>query len=203
MFLVLIFGQSVAGYRTENQDLRDHKQPEISYSVYVSSGTFAEKVFENWESEFLQMGWYILLTVWLFQKGSAESKDPDAGEAVDEDPKKKANDLNAPWPVRREGVVRALYSHSLSIAFILMFLLSFAGHAIGGTSDFNEEQRMHGGESVSVAEFVRTSQFWDQSLQNWQSEFLAVFAIVVLSIFLREKGSPESKPVAAPHSETG
>jgi hypothetical protein len=159
---------------------------------------------ENWESEFFQMGWYVLLTVFLFQKGSSESKKPDEKEPVDRDPRQSKNKKDAPWPVRKGGFVLKLYENSLSLAFLLLFLLSFFLHALGGARVYNEEQAQHGGELVSSTwQYMGTSRFWFESFQNWQSEFLAIFAMVVLSIWLRQKGSPESKPVDAPHSQTG
>jgi hypothetical protein len=144
-----------------------------------------------------------VLTVFLFQKGSSESKDPDKEEEVDRDPRKSRDDPEAPWPVRRGGIVLKLYEHSLLIAFTLLFLLSFALHATGGLEHYNSEQREHGQPTVTLTEYVTGSRFWFESFQNWQSEFLSVLAIVFLSIWLRERGSPESKPVDAPHDETG
>jgi len=165
---------------------------------------FGETVFENWESEFLQMGFYVILTVFLFQKGSAESKDPDGAEEVDEDPEAHRDDEDVPPPVRKGGWTLSLYKSSLSLAFLLLFLISFIGHAASGARKYNEEQLEHGSaEQVGTLGYMGTPQFWYESFQNWQSEFLAVLAIVVLSIWLRQWGSPESKPVHAPHSDTG
>jgi hypothetical protein len=149
------------------------------------------------------MGAYVLLTVWLFQRGSAESKDPDAEEEVDEDPRLHQHDPDVPGPVRQGGLLLTLYQHSLALALGLLFLLSFVGHALSGTTQYNEEQRTHGQPPVSVLQYVGTSRFWFESFQNWQSEFLAVGALVVFSIWLRERGSPESKPVHSPHADTG
>ena len=202
-FLLFIVGQSLAGHRAYNAEQQDHDQPTVAFGEYLTSGHFVEATFENWESEFLQMGAYVLLTVWLRQKGSPESKKLDGDEPVDEDPAKHRADPDAPWPVRRGGVVLALYKNSLSIAFLLLFLLSWWFHAMGGAREYSEEQQAHGGQPVTMTEFVKTSEFWFQSLQNWQSEFLAVASLVGLSIYLRQQGSPESKPVHAPHSETG
>jgi hypothetical protein len=202
LFAITLAGQAVAGFRHENEERREHGQSPQAFSGYLRSPAFLEATAENWESEFLQMGFYVLLTVFLFQKGSAESKDPDKKEEVDRDP--DPHRKGAPWPVKRGGIVLRLYSHSLLIAFLLLFLLSFAMHAIGGAGEYNEEQRLHDQpERVSVIGYMRTSRFWFESLQNWQSEFLAVLSIVVLSIFLRQHGSPESKPIDAAHSETG
>jgi hypothetical protein len=201
LFLVFLLGQSVAGWRTFNEEQRDHGEAAVSYGAYFSEGHFYQATFENWESEFLQMALYVLLTVFLYQKGSAESKDPDSPEEVDADPLLHRADPNAPWPVRRGGLWLAVYSHSLSIA-LLLFAGSFVGHALGGLAAYNGERAAHGDAPVALAGYVGSSQFWFESFQNWQSEFLAVYALVTLSIWLREKGSPESKPVAAPHDQT-
>lgn len=158
---------------------------------------------ENWESEFLQMGLYVALTIFLYQKGSSESKDPDKQAEVDRDPRKSRNKKDAPWPVRKGGWVLSIYEHSLTLAFLILFLISFSLHALGGQRLFNEERQLEGEPPLSYFEFLGTSRFWFESFQNWQSEFLAIFAMVVLSIWLRQRGSPESKPVDAPHSETG
>jgi hypothetical protein len=203
LFMVILIGQSVVGHAVKNEDLLDHGQAPISYPQYLTDGHFTEAVFENWESEFLQMAAFVVFTVFLRQKGSPESKDLRGEEPVDRDPQQSRRRKNAPWPVRRGGLWLRLYENSLSLALILLFAFSFAMHAIGGAAEYSSEQLEHGGEAVGPLAFVTTSQFWFESLQNWQSEFLAVGALVVLSVYLRQKGSPESKPVDAPHSETG
>ena len=208
LFLVTLAGQSVAGFLEYNQGQREHGEPTVRYGEYLGTGHFTESVFENWESEFLQMGLYVFLTVFLVQRGSAESKKPEdeleeGPEEIDEDPAEHRHDPDAPWPVRRGGLVLKLYEYSLSLAFLLLFLVSFAGHAVGGAMEYNAEQTEHGGEPVSVLGYVATARFWFESLQNWQSEFLAVASIVLLSVWLRQRGSPESKPVHAPMGQTG
>jgi len=203
LFLCSLIGQSLAGERDYNQDQREHDQPAVTYGEYLRSDAFVEATFENWESEFLQMAIYVLLTALLVQRGSAESKDPDKEKDVDEDPKLHRNDPAAPWPVRRGGVALGLYNHSLALALTLLFIVSFALHAVGGAGEYSQEQMAHGQQGVSVLRYLTTSRMWFESLQNWQSEFLSVAAIVVLSIFLRQRGSPESKPVAASHASTG
>lgn len=202
-FFVCLFGQTVTGYEVYNKERQEHRQSAVSMPAYLTSGHFGEAVFENWESEFLQMAAYVLLTVFLFQKGSAESKDPDATEKSDEKPESKSSDSNAPWPVRHGGFILTLYKNSLLIAFAFLFLMSFALHAVEGARENCREGTVHQQGCESFQEYVTGSQFWFESFQNWQSEFLAVGSIVVLSIFLRQQGSPESKPVAAPHSTTG
>jgi hypothetical protein len=202
LFFFFLLGHSVAGHRTFNAEQEAHGEAKVGYGEYLTDGHFFESVFENWESEFLQMGAFIVLTVFLVQKGSAESKKPDERNDVDEDPRSQPERADAPWPVRRGGPWLRLYENSLLVAFALLFLGSILGHAFGGVSEYNSERQAHGEPAVSVAEYVRSSQFWFESFQNWQSEFLAVGSIVVLTVFLRQRGSPESKPVAAPHAET-
>lgn len=203
LFVVFLVAQSVTGYRVDNNDRQEHGKPTIGFSDYLTSGHFIEATFENWESEYLQMGAYVFLTAFLVQRGSAESKDPDKEEPVDEDPRQERHRPDAPWAVRHGGVVLTLYEHSLTIVLVLLFLFSFIMHAIGGAQEYSQEQLAHGGQAVSTIEFLQAPEFWFQSFQNWQSEFLAVASLVLLSIFLRQRGSPESKPVAAAHSETG
>jgi hypothetical protein len=202
IFLVLLFLQSLAGWRVSNADDAEHHQPTQSYGRYLHSAHFAEATFENWESEFLQMGAYVAFTAFLIQRGSPDSEQPD-GDPSDADPREASDDPDAPWPVRRGGLALKLYEHSLSSALLLLFLVSFVGHVLGGHAEYNQEQMAHGEAPVSLWSFLTSAQLWFQSMQNWQSEFLAVFALATLSIFLRERGSPESKPVAAPHAETG
>jgi hypothetical protein len=201
-FLACWGGQTWSGFLAWNEELAEHSRAQLSLGAYLRSGHFLEATFENWESEFLQMGLFVLLTVRLFQRGSSESKDPDAKEPVDDEPHGKQR-ASAPWPVRRGGLALKLYEHSLSGALLLAFAAAFLLHAFGGLSHLNEERALDGQPPESLGEYVGSSRFWYESLQNWQSEFLAVLAIVVLSIFLRERGSPQSKPVAAPHGETG
>lgn len=191
--------QTVAGWSVFNDEQKDHGERMVGFADYLASAHFLEATAENWESEFLQMGMYVFLTVFLFQRGSAESKSPDKKEDVDEVPSKPGPD--APSPVRKGGWIMTLYSYSLSLAFLLLFLASFAIHAISGAGLDNAERAAHGQAPQTVLEFMSSSQFWFEAMQNWQSEFLAVFSIVVLSIFLRQKGSPESKPLAMPHRD--
>jgi hypothetical protein len=203
-FVTLIFGQSVAGHRVYNSDQKEHGRAEVTYAEYLATAHFVEATMENWESEFLQMFLFVVLTAFLYQKGSAESKKIDEEEEVDRDPRQSKNKRDAPWPVRRGGLVLRLYENSLGLAFLLLFLGSLFLHAAGGAREYNQDQAEHGSaERVTTLQYMATSRFWFESLQNWQSEFLAVGLMVVLSIWLRQKGSPESKPVDAPHSQTG
>jgi TM2 domain-containing membrane protein YozV len=203
-FFTFIIGQSVSGYRIYNNDQREHQQPQISYAEYLTTPHFVEATMENWESEFLQMFLFVLLTAFLYQKGSAESKKLDEKEPVDRDPRLAKDKRQAPWPVRKGGIVLRLYEHSLSLAFLILFIICFFLHAAGGAREYNQDRIEHGStEQVSTFQYISTSRFWFESFQNWQSEFLAVGLMVVFSIWLRQRGSPESKPVDAPHSQTG
>ena len=206
VFVVCMAAQTWSGRLQYNEERRQHGESALSLPDYLHSGHFWEATAENWESEFLQMAAYVLLTVGLYQRGSSESKRPDREEAVDREPRDARGKAlaEAPWPVRKGGWVLRVYEHSLSIAFIALFLISFWIHAVGGARARSAEELRHGGgEAISASEFLATPQFWFESFQNWQSEFLSLVAMVVLSIWLRQRGSPESKPVDAPHSQTG
>ena len=204
LFAVSLAGHAVTGWLAHNAEQRLHGGEELPLTTFLMSSEFGETTFENWESEFLQMGFYVLLTVFLYQKGSAESKKHDGSDEVEEDPVAHRDDPDVPGPVRAGGWRLTIYRNSLSLAFLALFLVSFVGHAATGARKHEEEQRQHGStEEVTLVGYLQNPQFWYESFQNWQSEFLAVLAIVVLSIRLRQWGSPESKPVHAPHSETG
>lgn len=203
LFLAFFCGMVISGASDYSEDQLAHGEQAVSIAEYLGTGAFLEATFENWESEFLQMGMYVILTVFLFQKGSSESK-PMAKEAPqDQDPRDAPLKSATPWPVRRGGWVLKLYEHSLSIMFLLLFLASITLHAVGGSEEYSQEQQSHGQPGVTILGYLATSRFWFESFQNWQSEFLAVAVLVGASVYLREKGSPESKPVAEPHYETG
>jgi len=203
MFLLFLAGQMITGFYEYNATQREHGEPAVTVSGYLATGHPWEALFENWESEFLQMVVFVLLTTCLVQKGSPESRRPGVTESVDIDPRDFADDPRAPWPVRRGGWVLLLYEHSLGLAFVVLFLVSWAGHAAGGFAEYAADQVEHGQLRPVFADYLASPRFWFESFQNWQSEFLAILAMVVLSIFLRQRGSPESKPVGAPHDDTG
>jgi hypothetical protein len=186
-------GQIATGHRAYNNERKDARQPPVTLGEYLSTGHFVEATAENWESEFLQMGAFVWLTSFLYQRGSPESKDPRG-----EDPEPPVTD-QSPWPARRGGWVAAVYGQSLALTLLFMFLVSFVAHAAGGRVEYNEQQARLGQEPVTLAGFLGTSEFWFQSFQNWQSEFLSIAVMVVLGIWLRQRGSKESKPVNAPH----
>jgi membrane protein implicated in regulation of membrane protease activity len=192
-FVALWLGQAVAGFHEHNDDARTHGGTTITFQHYLRTDHFWEATFENWESEFLQMAAYVVLTVFLFQRGSAESKDPD-------EPNENSASRRKPYA---NPLLKFLHEHSLSLMLVLLFLVSFTGHAIAGAGHYNEEQLEHGQPAISIAQYMGSSRFWFESFQNWQSEFLAVAAIVILSIWLREKGSPESKSMNSSNDETG
>ncbi|HEY2947862.1 MAG TPA: DUF6766 family protein [Micromonosporaceae bacterium] len=201
-FLVFIVLQSVFGWQVHNEDLTQFGQPAIGYWSYLGTGHFGEATFENWESEFLQMGSYVLLTAYLVQRGSPESKPLRQKDRPEDYPERATQ--RSPALSRRSDWAQAIYRNSLSIALLGLFVLSFLAHLLSGTANYNEEQALESGAPpVSVLHFLGTSDFWFQSMQNWQSEFLAVGCLVLLSIVLRQHGSPQSKPVTATHAHTG
>jgi hypothetical protein len=202
LFLVCMAGQIWSGWYAYNEDQRAHGEPAVPLGAYLGTGHFGEATFENWESEFLQMAFYVLLTVYLYQVGSSESKRPDTLELVDLDARDSPQKDRAPWPVRRGGVALILYENSLSIAFALLFVASLSLHAATGVVEYNAERMAHGQPPATTMGYVASSQFWFESFQNWQSEFLSLAAMVIFTIFLRQRGSPESKPVDAPMWDT-
>ena len=203
LFLISLIGHMFSGLAVENQQRSEHGQTLISLLDFMRGGQFLSTLFENWESEFLQMWAYVTLTAFLFQRGSPESKDPERENPQDRDPAKDADKADAPWPVRAGGFVRALYSQSLGLAMLTLFLVSFALHLLNSARLAAEEAQQHGQAPPSVLEHLWGPEFWFESFQNWQSEFLATAVLVVIAIVLRQRGSPESKPVAAPHGQTG
>lgn len=200
-FLVSLAGQFFMGWKEYNHDLKKDNYPPSTVSQYITSGHFISSTFENWESEFLQMALFVILTRTLRQKGSSESKKLEEKEDVDKEP--DPNKKDAPWPVHKGGIILAVYKHSLSIALILLYLLSFGLHIYGSLKDYNAEQLRLGEPVESISQYLINSRLWFESFQNWQSEFLSIFAIIVLSIYLRQQGSPQSKPVDAANAETG
>ena len=202
MFLFSICGQWLAGWRVALEDAMRHGQPGLSLAAYALSAKFLAAVFENWESEFLQMSAYVVLTAILFQRGSAESKDP--GKAPrDRDLAAQAYKPGAPVVLHWGPIWRALYARSLGLALGILFLLSFVLHWMQSAKAAAEEAIEHGLAPPTVLAYLADPQLWFESFQNWQSEFLSTAVLVLLSIWLRQRESPESKPVAAPHGETG
>lgn len=201
LFVGAFIGQFFFGIEEYNKELVENGGHIVSMSDYLTTGHFFESTFENWESEFLQMALFVWLTIFLRQKGSSESKGCDGPEEVDREPSPKR--IGAPWPVKKGGLWLEIYKHSLTISLFLLFIASFVLHFYGSLKDENTINLLKGKPELSLTDYLGESRFWFESFQNWQSEFLSVFAIIVLSIYLRQKGSSQSKPVDAPHSETG
>ena len=205
LFLVAVAGQSLAGWHVTRDEAAQHGDRAPGYLDYVTSSSFGQALLENWQSEYLQFFLFILLTIWLVQVGSPESKKPgEAGLESDEQQEVGAHaSPDAPLWARVADWRRQLYSWSLLLVMGALFLLSWLGHSLAGWRQYNEEQAQHGAAAVSWPQFVVSPEFWEQTLQNWQSEFLAVGTFTIFAVFLRQRGSPESKPVGAPHDTTG
>ncbi|CAM4135229.1 DUF6766 domain-containing protein [Flavobacterium sinopsychrotolerans] len=198
--VITIIAQIFTGLCQYNDFLNEYSQDSVGILHYLTSGHFIEATFENWESEFFQMALFVWFTVFLRQKGSSESKALHGKEEVVREPQKHPD---APWAVRKGGIILSLYKHSLTFSLWLLFIISFVLHLYGSNKDFNQTQILEGKSTETMYVYLSNSRFWFESFQNWQSEFLSIFAIIFLSIYLREEGSPQSKPVDAPHSETG
>lgn len=201
LFFGAIIGQIIFGFEEHNKELIEQGSTAITLSSYLISGHFIQSTFENWESEFLQMALFVVLTIFLMQRGSSESKDLDKEEEFDREPSPTRKD--APWPVKKGGWILEIYKHSLTITLFLLFILSFWIHFYGSLKDENEQLALKGMPLESASDYIGDSRFWFESFQNWQSEFLSVFTIVMLSVYLRQIGSSQSKPVDAPNMKTG
>jgi hypothetical protein len=201
-FVITLALQAITGLKQYNQEMEEMGGQQLLLGQYLSSGHFIEATFENWESEFLQMALFVTLTMFLYQKGSSESKDPEKEkEEVDREPNPKRK--NAPWPVKKGGFILSLYKHSLCYSLFLLFFLCFGVHWYGSLHDYNQEQVLKGLPTESAVKYLGNSKLWFESFENWQSEFLSVVSLAILSIYFRQKGSPQSKPVDAPNDETG
>jgi hypothetical protein len=204
LFLGALTGQAVSGHADYNDQAIRHGDPTISFGRYLVSSDFSVDVMENWQSEYLQFTLMILSTVWLLQRGSPESKELDkAGRESDEDQKLGEHaGAGSPRWARLGGWRTRVYSNSLLIVMTAIWLASWGVQSVTGRVAYNAEQFDHQQGAVNWLQYVGTSDFWNRTLQNWQSEFLAVGSMAVLSIYLRQRGSPESKPVGAPHDAT-
>jgi hypothetical protein len=205
IFLLALGGQAYAGWHVHNDDAAAHGDASISFLRYVTGSDFGNTVMENWQSEYLQFLLLMLVTVWLVQRGSPESKSPrKAGRESDREQQIGPHaDSDSPYLARIGGAPTALYANSLLIAMIVIFAGSWFAQSVTGMTDFNAEQAEHGEAGVSWLGYVGSAAFWEATLENWQSEFLAVGSFAVLTIYLRQRGSPESKPVGASHDSTG
>jgi hypothetical protein len=205
LFLAALVFQSIAGLADFNEDQVRHGDPEISYGRYLVSSEYATAVMENWQSEYLQFTLYVLLTVWLVQRGSPESKEVDkTGGESDEDQKVGEHaEPGSPRWARIGGVRRKLYENSLVIVMAMIWLGTWLSQSLTGVTEYNTDRLDHQEAPVSWAAYLTKPDFWEKTLQNWQSEFLAVGSMAILAVYLRQRGSPESKPVGAPHHATG
>ena len=205
LFLIVLTGQAFAGLADYNQlQVTEGLQP-ISLGRYVTSASFGTDVAENWQSEYLQFFLYIFLTVWLLQKGSPESKSlDDAGRESDRKQKvgRYADDESPAW-ARARGWKLTVYSNSLGLMMGVIFVASWLTQSIAGVAAYNEDQLGNLQDPVSWAQYLIEPDFWNRTLQNWQSELLAVASMTILAIFLRQRGSPQSKPVGTAHNATG
>ena len=205
IFLLALLGQALTGHALFNEEQVASGLEEISFGQYLVSSNFAVDVSENWQSEYLQFLLYIFATIWLVQKGSPESK--ELNEPGPESDKEQLvgeySNAKSPKWARVSGWRRTLYSNSLGLTMGLIFILSRLVQSIAGNSNYNQEQIQNFQQPVSWGEYIASPEFWNRTLQNWQSEFLAVGSMVVLSIYLRQRGSPESKPVGSAHDDTG
>jgi hypothetical protein len=205
ILLLTLVGQAFTGLAQYNSSVSIDDLPQMSIGEYVTSSQFAVDVAENWQSEYLQFLLYIVLTVWLVQRGSPESK-PVGEEGGEDDKKQKLGrhaSSDSPRWARAGGWRTALYSNSLGLVMGLFFLGSWGAQLVAGTSANNSERLQNLLAPISMPEYAVSANFWNRTLQNWQSEFLAVGSMVALSIYLRQRGSPESKPVGSPHTATG
>ena len=205
IFLATLAGQSFTGQHAYNSDQAAHDGHAVGWVDYILSPDFGGAVLENWQSEFLQFTLFILATVWLVQKGSNESKRlEDAGrESNRQQQVGRYASAGSPTPAKRgRGPVRTLYENSLVIAMAAVFFLSWGGQSVNNWRVENQDRREHGEQALSWLDYLGAADFWEKTLQNWQSEFLAVGTMAVSTIYLRQRGSPESKPVGAPHDET-
>ena len=208
-FLALFAGtlvlQALAGHADFNEDQDRHGDPRLSLGRYVVSSAFGTAVLENWQSEYLQFTLFIVATVWLLQRGSPESKELDKpGLESDEDQRVGPHaDPSSPGWAKVHGVRRRLYENSLLIVMAAIWLSSWFAQSVTGVSDYNTERLDHHQLPVSWVDYLGRPDFWEKTLQNWQSEFLAVGSMAILAVYLRQRGSPESKPVGAPHDATG
>ena len=204
IFVLALAGQSVAGWLENNERLQQHGMPAEGFGAFITSSEFIVDVAENWQSEFLQFFLFIGATVWLIQRGSPESKKPGdegPGSAKEQLVGEHARPDSPAW-ARVGGIRQTIYANSLLLVMGAVFLLSWLAQSLAGTVVMNSENAQHGQPPITWVEYVGSPDFWNRTFQNWQSEFLAVGAMVALSIFLRQSGSAESKRVGAPHHET-
>jgi hypothetical protein len=205
IFLAALVGQAIAGHALHNNDAMAHHGETMSFWRYIRSSDFGNAVMENWQSEYLQFMLFMLATVWLVERGSPESKKPgEEGRESDEKQKigEHAGDESPAW-AQAGGFRTGLYSNSLLIVMAIIFFGSWFAQSVTGWTEFNAQQADHHEQALSWLSYIGSADFWEATLQNWQSEFLAIGSFVAITVFLRQRGSPESKPVGARHGATG
>ena len=205
LFLGALTGQAIAGHADFNEQQVRHGDPEISLSRYLVSSDFGVDVMENWQSEYLQFTLLILLTVWLLQRGSPESKELDKG-GRESDQQQRVGPYaqqNSPRWAKVGGIRRAIYENSLVLVMGGIWLGTWFAQSVAGVVQYNSDLLDHHLHTISWWQYLGEPDFWSRTLQNWQSEFLAVGSMAILAVYLRQRGSPESKPVGAPHTSTG
>jgi hypothetical protein len=205
LFLITLVGQAISGVADFNAQQIADGLPQVGFLDYVTSSSFAVDVMENWQSEYLQFLLYILATVWLVQKGSSESKDP-GDEGTDSDREQRIGrhaNVDSPAWARFGGWRTAVFSRSLGLLMGALFLLTWAASAIAGWAAFNSQQLGQRQDPVTFVGYLGEADFWNRSFQNWQSEMLAVGSMAIFAVYLRQRGSPESKPVGVAHADTG
>ncbi|MGI8606687.1 MAG: DUF6766 family protein [Gaiellaceae bacterium] len=205
LLLFTLLGQSFAGQHDHNAEQAEHGAQAISWGRYVASSDFWGAVMENWQSEFLQFSFFIAVTIWLVQLGSNESKSLE-NRGLESDQRQMVGGhapQNAPRWAKTRGWRTAIYSNSLLLVMTAIFFLTWAGQSVTNWNVFNDDRQLHGEPAIDWLTYLRDPDFWEKTFQNWQSEFLAVGTLAVFTIYLRQRGSHDSKPVGAPHSETG
>ncbi|MDQ3865302.1 MAG: hypothetical protein M3304_00520 [Actinomycetota bacterium] len=205
LFAATIVAESIVGWHLYNEEAQQHMSEQIGYLRYLYTSDFGAAVLENWQSEWLQFFLFVFATVWFLQEGSPESKELDKGGLESDEEQKVGDhaDADSPLWARVGGMRTRIYENSLLIAFALIFLASWLTQAVTGWSEYNNLQEEHDDPKIGFLTYLTRPDFWDRTLQNWQSEFLAVGTMAVLAIYLRQRGSPESKPVGARHDATG
>jgi hypothetical protein len=204
LLLTSLIGQSFAGLHEFNAEALEHDSETYSWFRYATSSEFGGDVLENWQSEFLQFFLYVFATVWLIERGSSESKHAENAGLMSDQSQLVGGyaKRNSPVWARVGGLKQRLYENSLGLAMLFCFVGSWLTQSLTNWRAFNRDQLDHDASTISWGEYWANADFWNRSLQNWQSEFLAIGAMAVFSIYLRQRGSPESKPVGAPHDET-
>jgi hypothetical protein len=205
LFLAALVAQAIAGHADFNEDQDRHGDPRISLARYLVSSSYGVAVMENWQSEYLQFTLFVLLTVWLLQRGSPESKELDKA-GLESDQEQKVGGYaqqNSPRWAKVEGIRRTLYENSLVLVMGAIWIGTWLAQSFTGVVEYNSQRLDHHQDPVGWSHYLTTADFWERTLQNWQSEFLAVGSMAILAVYLRQRGSPESKPVGAPHGATG